>query len=630
MIEPNLEGDFPSQPLDRLLPTCDPIEIGFVGRLMRSQNGAVAEARERVRPHHLRLERLALMYQAVLDLDAAGKPTDQLSVVHRLSEDGLLEKAGGAAFVSHVDDEAGPAGSLEHYARTIRERAANEAKDEILQEIETVRRAPDAEMPERQARIRTLTARLHFVASTIDMEEPSAAPSKALHAYPTTDAGNAEAIAARHGDSLRFDHRRERWLIFRRHRWHDGALEEIRQLAKLTARERFTDAGNVTDLKERERLARWAIGSESRSRLDSAIDLARSEAPIADTGEGWDMDPLLLGVENGVVDLRTGELRAGRRTDRITKAVSLEYDPKATAPRWERFLPEVFRSEADLIDFVHRAIGYSLTGLDREQVLFMLYGVGSNGKSVFLKTVRETLGPYGADTPFTTLEHSARASIPSDVAALDGRRFVTASETGSTARLNEARIKALTGGDEITARFNYGDWFTFRPTFKLWLSVNHRPRVADTSHAFWRRVRLIPFLETFTPETADQKLEEKLRAEARGILAWAVRGALEWQRRGLAPPESVTTATADYRQSEDQLAGFLTERCTTGPAKRAKAGQFFKAYTAWAEAEGLKERERLGSRTFGQEMASRFDRVKLNDGLWYLAVGLNAEWEADQ
>ena len=214
-----------------------------------------------------------------------------------------------------------------------------------------------------------------------------------------TDAGNAEYFAALYGSDVRYDHRRAHWLLWRRHRWEPDADAEIRRLAKTAMRQRFIEAAALDDPDARRRAAKWAITSESRARLDALLYLAQAEQPIADAGAGWDADPWVLGVPNGVIDLRTGRLRAGRRDDRITMQAAVAYDPEATCPRWDRFLPEVFHGDADVIAFVHRAVGYSLTGDTSEQCLFLPYGTGANGKGTLMNTLAALLGDYAYTMP---------------------------------------------------------------------------------------------------------------------------------------------------------------------------------------------------------------------------------------
>ena len=340
------------------------------------------------------------------------------------------------------------------------------------------------------------------------------------------------------------------------------------------------------------------------------------------SGDGWDADPWLVGVKNGVVDLRSGILRDGKPEDRITRHIEHDFDPQAQCPRWLRFMEEIFSSDAELIRYLHRAVGYSLTGITREQCLFVCYGIGANGKTILMRTIRHAFGPYASDTPFTTFELTARVSVPNDVAALDGKRFVTSSETNEGTRLNEARVKALTGCDPITARLLYKEFFTFSPVCKLWLAVNHKPRVSDDSFGFWRRVRLIPFLRTFTGKDDDKHLDEQLKAEAQGILAWAVRGALDWQEHGLEAPAAVKAATAEYQAESDPLAGFLVECCVQVSGARATASELYKRYRRWANDAGLRERETLTMQAFGRRIGAMFERKKVGGLIGYNGIGI--------
>ena len=243
------------------------------------------------------------------------------------------------------------------------------------------------------------------------------------------------------------------------------------------------------------------------------------------------------------MNLQTGRLLNGTLSQRITRHTDVAFDPAAQCPQWERFQADIFNGDAELVTFIHRAIGYSLTGDTSEQCLFPCYGGGANGKSTFLEVVRHVLGGYAHNLPFSAFELHARSSIPNDVASIVGKRFATACETNESARFNEARVKALTGSDTISARFLYSEFFSFTPTAKIWLAFNHKPVVADDSEGFWRRIHLIPFLREFKGDAADKDLKAKLCSEAPGILAWAVRGCLAWRTEGLQPPATVKAVT---------------------------------------------------------------------------------------
>lgn len=422
--------------------------------------------------------------------------------------------------------------------------------------------------------------------------------------FHLSDTGNATLFSRMHGQDVRFDFRRNSWFVWTGHHWARDQDGKLLRLAELVARQRYEAAWSLPDKEDAKRAAKFAIETENRTRVAAMLDLARAREPIADSGESWDPDPMLLGVPNGVVDLRDGELRDGRREDHVSLVAGVAYDPKAVANRWLRFLYEIFNGKEDLIDFVQRAVGYSLTGDVSEQCLFVLHGTGANGKSTFLNALRHVVGDYGYNMPFSTVEMDQRSSVPNDLAALVGRRLVTSSETNEAMRLNEGRVKALTGGDPITARFLHREFFTFHPVATFWLAVNHKPRVTDDSHGFWRRVRLIPFTQQFP---GDKTLEPQLRGEAPAILQWAVQGCLLWQQRGLDPPDCVLSATEEYRRESDLLEEFIAEwiedsdEATTVPIR-----EIAEAYEKWADREGLKGRERLGSRSLRSRLKARW------------------------
>ncbi|HET8629499.1 MAG TPA: phage/plasmid primase, P4 family [Thermomicrobiales bacterium] len=459
-------------------------------------------------------------------------------------------------------------------------------------------------------------------AAEAESEEPTpqAEPESTrpnLNGYSHTDSGNADALAALFGKNLRYDQKRKEWLAWNRHRWKRDAESRVQVLAKRTAIARYKAAVDLLDKSDQMKASRWALASMSRKGREAMIALARYERPILDSGEGWDADPFLLGVPNGVVDLRTGELREGRREDKVTMQCRVAYDPDARAPRWERFLAEVFPTHPELIGWLRRCVGYSATGDTSEQVLFMPFGDGANGKGTLFRALRYVLGDYAHTMRFAALEHDERGNgATNDIADLVGRRFVMASETTDGRRFNEARIKALTGDDEVTARQLYGRNFSFRPVGKYWLAFNHKPIVRDDSYAFWRRVRLIPFLARFEGEREDKSLEATLQGEAAGILAWVVAGCLAWQREGLTPPDVVSESTEEYRRDSDSLREFLAERCVIEDGASIAASDIYAAYESWAG----RAPDKLTRTMFGRLLARKFQTRHRKWGREYVGI----------
>ena len=260
------------------------------------------------------------------------------------------------------------------------------------------------------------------------------------------------------------------------------------------------------------KLLSHAHRSESEARIKAMVSLARTEPEIRVLKhEDLDRDPWLLNVANGTLNLKTGVLESHSRNDLISRLIPIDYSEAAACPRWLSFLERVTEGDDELIGFLQKAVGYSLTGLTLEQVIFMLYGVGSNGKSTLLNIILELLADYGRQTGTETLLVKRGDQIPNGVARLAGSRFVSAVETESGRRLAEGLVKQMTGGDRMTARFLHHEFFEFQPTFKLWLAVNHKPRITGSDHAIWRRIRLIPFTLTVPESERDPDLTEKLK-----------------------------------------------------------------------------------------------------------------------
>ncbi len=413
-----------------------------------------------------------------------------------------------------------------------------------------------------------------------------------------TDLGNSRRLVALHGADLRWCSPWQQWLVWDGRRWAADDTETVARWAKDVPRLLYAEAGQCTDDTARKGLASWAMRSESTGRLSATVTLARSEPGIPVIPDALDRDKWLLNVQNGTLDLRTGTLRSHDRGDLVTKLAPVDYDPDAACPLFKAFLRRIFAGDDTLIAFVQRAVGYSLTGDVSERALFILHGSGANGKSTLLEALRETLGDYALRTPTTTLLTKRDDGVPNDVARLKGARFVSASESEDGRQLAEALVKDLTGGDTVSARYMRAEWFDFRPECKIWLGTNHKPRIQGTDNAIWTRIRLIPFNVTIPEADQDKHLVDKLQAETAGILAWAVKGCLDWQNNGLAAPATVTAATQLYRDESDVLIDFLEDVCTMDPRAVVTVKALHLAYTDWCRLNGetAMTKRKLGAR----------------------------------
>jgi putative DNA primase/helicase len=413
--------------------------------------------------------------------------------------------------------------------------------------------------------------------------------------YPRSDSGSAELFADLYRDTVRFDHKQGRWLLWDEGRWTEDKQEKARAKMKRAARHRHELVLNLGESDERTRQIKWALQSESRYAIDAALELAKSEPNISDDGERWDANLMLLGVANGVVDLAAGQFRVATQADLITKLSPVMFYANAVCPRFEQFLEEIFDGDQERMHYIQKAVGYTLTGSVEEHCLFACFGSGRNGKSTLLEVLLYIMGDYGVDLPFGTLETKHQIG---EGANLPGARFAKAVEIREGRRLDEARVKSWTGGDTISVRPLYRNAFSFSPTHKLWLAFNHKPIVADNSPAIWNRIHLIPFERNFAKEGADKKLLATLKAEAAGILNWAIEGCLKWQSEGLSVPGAVEQATREYEQESDPIGPFLAECCEEQPEYQVPKRELWDAYQKWCS-------ETLSRKAFVEKMRSR-------------------------
>jgi putative DNA primase/helicase len=361
-----------------------------------------------------------------------------------------------------------------------------------------------------------------------------------------TDLGNAQRFVQWEGWELRYCSAWGKWLTWDRRRWAVDDTGQVFEKAKEAVRRMYNEACFIDDETHRGFYVKHALRSESEGRLKAMVGLAQSAEEVRVKSDQLDADGMLLNCNNGTVDLRTGELRRHRRDDLITKLAPVDYDPRARCPVFDRFIQRIFDGNVELLRYAQKCFGYALTGEVGEKALFFFYGVGDNGKTTLLEVVRAMLGDYAGQIPIDTLMHKPQGGIPNDIAQLKGLRFVTSSETEEGQRLAQGRLKYLTGMNKIQARFLHREYFEFLPTYKIFFDANHQPHASASDTAVWNRIKLIPFEVSIPDAEKDRRLGEKLRAELPGILAWAVRGCVEWQKDGLQEPDVVKNATQAF------------------------------------------------------------------------------------
>jgi putative DNA primase/helicase len=402
-----------------------------------------------------------------------------------------------------------------------------------------------------------------------------------------TDLGNSKRLVKSHGEILRYLHEMRKWIYWDGSRW---ALDEdgkVMRYAKQTAISINKEASQISDDNRRSEAQKHAKTSESLRSLSAMIDLAKTEEGIPLPASMLDTKNLVLGVNNGVISLVSGELITGNTKDLyLTKKATVCFDPEARCPTWHTFLHQVLGGDEEFIRFIQKAVGYSLTGDTSEQVLFFLYGVGANGKSTFVNTLQTILGDYAQQAQVSTFMAKGKGAINNDIARLRGSRLVATTETEEGSRFNESELKQLTGGDTITARFLHQEHFEFKPNFKLWISGNHKPYIQGNDIGIWRRIKLIPFEVSVAPDEQDKDLTTKLLAESSGILNWALEGCRMWIEEGLGGCKIVDKATKAYRSEMDVISGWVNERCILDINAEAPSSVLYESFRLWAHENG--------------------------------------------
>jgi putative DNA primase/helicase len=428
---------------------------------------------------------------------------------------------------------------------------------------------------------------------------------------PRTDLGNARRLINDHGKDLRYCPQHQSWLHWDGRRWCFDDDGEVERRAKITVRSIHQEADREPNDDARKALGLWAYRSEYAPRIKAMVDLAKTEREVTVSALDLDRDPMLLCVENGVIDLKTGSIRAPSREDLITKQTHVIFDPAATCPTWNDFLSRVCNGDQKPIYYLQRIASYCLTGLTDEQCMFILWGPGENGKSVFIETLNTLFGDYSRTTPPETLMAGSSGSGASpDLVRLKGVRFVSAAEPDDGSRLKESHVKRLTGQDVIACRPLYGDFFEFRPQFKLFLATNHKPIIAGDSHAIWRRIHLIPLKVMISPEEKNKALGRELLEELPGILNWALAGLEQYKQMGLGTPPCVSQATAEYRSEMDIIGHWIGERCVRDGAAQTPMNDLYPSYRAWCQASNHRpfSKNRLGRRLSEKGFQGHHDR----------------------
>jgi putative DNA primase/helicase len=438
-----------------------------------------------------------------------------------------------------------------------------------------------------------------------------------------TDATNAARLLREHGRDIRYNAAWKKWLVWEATHWQmdDGAL--IHEKGLEMVRGIYGDLLKTADYRQRMDIEKYAMLSESVRRREAFIKAASWIKALNITSDDLDRDRWLLNVKNGTIDMASGEFRQHSQEDMITKLAQVEYDTDADCPAWKQFIREIMNYNGDIISFLQTVAGWAITGDTSEQTMFILFGSGANGKSTFLNTIMYLLGDYAIATPTETFMRKNGDQITNDIARLRGTRFVTTTEAEQGKRLSEPLIKQITGNDRMTARFLYGEFFNFVPTFKIFMATNHKPVIKGTDYGIWRRIKLIPFTTRIEEDKQDKHLEEKLRTEASGILNWLLEGTARWRKDGLKTPAAILNATDEYRGEMDVMGNFLKERCVQRPEVSIRIRELFKAYQDWCEENN---EHACSERFFSLRLKEMgYERTRTADARYWSGIALRAD-----
>lgn len=423
--------------------------------------------------------------------------------------------------------------------------------------------------------------------------------------FRLTELGNAERIAHEYGHVIKYVSEMG-WLIWDGKRWKLDTKKEIERITAKVLRSLYKS--------EDESETKWARMCERRNiRMNSIKDLMPL---VPGEREDFDRHKYMFNVENGIVDLKTGKLQPHDRELSITKITNIAFDENAKCPEWISFLEQIFQGDKELIEYMQRLIGYSLTGEITEQIMVFMIGGGSNGKSTFINTIKDLMGEYGKQAKSDTFIKKKETGANNDIARLVGSRFVSAIESEDGEQLSEAFVKQITGGEPVLARFLRQEYFEFIPEFKVFFTTNHKPVIKGVDEGIWRRIRLIPFNLQLPKEKRDKKLPEKLSLEMPGILNWAIEGCLKWQQSGLNDPAIVMKATGDYKEEMDILGPFIYECCFKQTGAQIEAKELYEVYANWCFKNG---EHQLKNRAFYRILESQgFKRERGNRNKYFI------------
>ena len=555
------------------------LETSIVGCLMNESSYIKNEWVAKLSPSDFLYEPEKIVFTAIKELEKSENVIDLTTVSNRLKETEKLEKMGGDYYLTELYTENGgiPA-NLPDYAQKLISYTKQNQKMRVLEDI----RLGKTEL------------------SVLD----ELAAAERGQKFDLSDGGNAKLLAEFYSNKMRFNHTNKKWYVWNGQYWNKDTKKETYSYALDVSKVRQRDAITIKDTREKNAMFSFGVRSGDKAKIDSMLSVAAALPQFATSNENWDQDDLILQCRNGVLNLLDGNLIKGKPSFMISQCSGTTYDPMAKCPTFDRFLFDIMDGDEELVEYLLMCLGYSMSGLTDEQCMFILNGNGANGKSVLLDIMSYMYGDYLVHTRFDAFLKKYNNTSTNDLARLSNARMVTANESGVGKNWDEERIKEVTGGDKITARFLYGEYFEFQSKIKLWCATNNLPKTDDLTDAFWRRMIVIPFDRQFKGDNCNPNIVSKLKRECSGIMNRLYQGFTQWTIHTLKDhPPRVTNAVNEYKVESDVVAQFVDD-CVVknGNSEYTPAKIIFSRYKEWHENNGIGKP--ISPQTFGKRMKS--------------------------
>ena len=576
------------------------LEVSIVGCLLNDSSYIENEWVAKLSPSDFMYEYERTVFITIKELEKSQQVIDLTTVINRLKEKGKLEKVGGAYYISGLlTENRGITVNLPSYAQTLIGNTKHNKKIRLLEDV----RLGKADI------------------STID----ELAQAERINKYDMSDGGNAKLFAELHSDKMQFNHTNKIWYVWNGQYWQKDVKKEIYSYALDVSQVRQRNAITIEHPGEKSAMFNFGVRSGNKSNMDSMLSVASTLPEFATTSDDWDQDVLLFQCNNGILVLTDESFIQGKPEHMISQSSGINYDSNADCPSFDQFLIDIMNGDEELAEYLLMCLGYSMSGLTEEQCMFILNGNGANGKSVLLDLMSHVLGDYLVHTRFDAFLKKYNSANTNDLARLSKARIVTANESGEGKNWDQERIKEMTGGDKITARFLYGEFFEFRSKVKLWCATNNLPKTDDLSDAFWRRMVVIPFDRQFKGENRNTNILAELKQESSGIINRLYQGFLQWTYTTLKKqPPRVVIAVNEYKAESDVVAQWIDE---TGVEKNGSydstpAKVVYHYYMDWHEKNA--SGKPVPQITFGKRMKSiGMESEKIGGNRVYVGIDFN-------